>query len=223
MTLLEFYAFRSSLYLNYSVLIFAFQVCNQNLVIKIYCDRDRNFLVRHRFFGFRATVDCSLRKHVDRQPNFRPRMEACETEDGGWLLGFYTLEAEEEIRGVGFVNHQLTRNLWQHVGQWPPCVVVRVSENGDQTLGFCILEAEEGIYGIGFAEGLRKTNRSQGRLRLVRQLWLLIATMQRQRGLVEVVKVAVVLNWTMVCLVDQFGSRDGEGRGKRDEKLLGFS
>ena len=97
MTLLEFYAFRSSLYLNYSVLIFAFQVCNQNLVIKIYCDRDRNFLVRHRFFGFRAIVDCSLRKHVDRQPNFRPRMEACETEDGGRLLVFYTSEAEEEI------------------------------------------------------------------------------------------------------------------------------
>ena len=80
------------------------------------------------------------------------------------------------------------------MGQWPPCMVVRVSENGDQTLGFCILEAEEGIYGIGFAEGLRKTNRSQGRLRLVRQLWLLIAAMQRKRGLVEVVKVAVVLN-----------------------------
>ena len=111
MTLLEFYAFRSSLYLNYSVLIFAFQVCNQNLVIKIYCYRDRNFLVRHRFFGFRARVDCSLRQHVDRQPNFRPRLKAREAEDGGRLLGFYMSEAKEEIRSVGFVNHQSTGNL----------------------------------------------------------------------------------------------------------------
>ena len=31
-------------------------------------------------------------------------MEGREAEDGRWLLGFYTLEAEEEIRGVGFVN-----------------------------------------------------------------------------------------------------------------------
>ena len=40
-------------------------------------------------------------------------MEAREVEDGCRLLGFYTSEAKEEIRGVGFVNqhHQLTRNL----------------------------------------------------------------------------------------------------------------
>ena len=31
-------------------------------------------------------------------------MEGREAEDGRRLLGFYTSEAEEEIRGVGFVN-----------------------------------------------------------------------------------------------------------------------
>nr|POF26815.1 hypothetical protein CFP56_47182 [Quercus suber] len=43
---------------------------------------------------------------------------------------------------------------------------VVIHNNLGQTLGFCILEAEEEICGIGFAKGLRKSNRSQGRLRL---------------------------------------------------------
>ena len=45
-------------------------------------------------------------------------------------------------------------------------MAVRVGEDGDWTLGFCILEAEEEICGIGFMKGLRKTNKSEGRLGL---------------------------------------------------------
>ena len=160
---------------------------------------------------------------MDRQPNFRPRLKAREAEDGGRLLGFYMSEAKEEIRSVGFVNHQSTGNLWRHVGQWPPRVVVRVSKNGDKTLGFCILEAKEEICGIGFAKWLRKTNRSQGRLILdgvtVVIFYSSDTKAERPCGGGEV---AIVLNWTMVCLVDQFGSRDGEGRDKRDEKYWVF-
>ena len=48
----------------------------------------------------------------------------------------------------------------------PPRVAVRVGEDGDWTLGLCILKTEEEICGVGFMKGLRKTNKSEGRLRL---------------------------------------------------------
>nr|POE61304.1 hypothetical protein CFP56_78124 [Quercus suber] len=86
-------------------------------------------------------------RHMDRQPNFRLCMEACEIKDGGWLLGFYISEANEENHGIGFV-------------------VARVGEDGVQTLGFCISEAKEKICGIGFAKLLRKNNKSEGKLEL---------------------------------------------------------
>ena len=35
----------------------------------------------------------------------------CESKDGGRLLGFYILEADEENRGIGFANHQSMEKL----------------------------------------------------------------------------------------------------------------
>ena len=65
--------------------------------------------------------------------NFRPRVEAREAEDGRRLHGFYTSEADEEIRGVGLTARG-------------------VSEDGDRTLGFCKSEAKEEICSVGFAK-----------------------------------------------------------------------
>ena len=106
------------------------------------------------------------RRRVDRRPNFRPRVKARVIKDGGRLLGFYISEADEENRGVGFVNHQSTEKLWRCVDRRTPRVAARVGEDGVQTLGFCISEAKEKICGIGFAKWLRKNNRSEGRLGL---------------------------------------------------------
>lgn len=50
-------------------------------------------------------------RRMNRRPNFRPRVEAREIKDGGRLLGFYISEADEENRGVGFVNRQSTEKL----------------------------------------------------------------------------------------------------------------
>ena len=66
------------------------------------------------------------------------------------------------------------------------------------------------------------TDLKGGLYSMVWRQWFFIVAIQRQRGLVEAVKVVIVLNWMMVCLVDQFGSRDGEGRDKRDEKYWVF-
>ena len=63
-------------------------------------------------------------------------MEARQAEDGRLLLGFYTPEVEEEIRGVGFMNHQSMGNLLRLVGRRPPCVAARVSEMEIELLGF---------------------------------------------------------------------------------------
>ena len=109
--------------------------------------------------------------------NFRPSVQAREAEDGRRLLGVYTSEAEEEIRGVGFVNHQSTGNLSQRVGRRPQRVAARVTENGDQALGFCKSEAKEEICSVSFAKGWRKTNRSQGRI----ACWVYQATVQTKK------------------------------------------
>ena len=66
---------------------------------------------RHGLVGVRATVNGNHRRRVDRRPNFRPRVKARVIKDGGRLLGFYISEADEENRGVGFVNHQSTEKL----------------------------------------------------------------------------------------------------------------
>ena len=60
---------------------------------------------RHGLIGVRATVDDNLQQRVDWRPNFRLRMEAHESKDGGWLLGFYISKADKENCGIGFVNH----------------------------------------------------------------------------------------------------------------------
>ena len=78
-------------------------------------------------------------------------------------------------------------------------MAVYVGKDGDWTLVFCISEVEEEIYGVGFMKGLRKNNKSEGRLRLYGvTTMVLIATRQRWRGFVEVVKAAVVLGWMVV-------------------------
>ena len=61
----------------------------------------------------------------------------------------------------------------------------REAKNGDWIPGFCISEANEEICSVGFAEGLMKTHKSEGRVKLLdgfvlRWLWLLMATRQCQ-------------------------------------------
>ncbi|KAF3974864.1 hypothetical protein CMV_001844 [Castanea mollissima] len=56
----------------------------------------------------RSSMACGSTKT---HKNFRLHVEAHQAEDGCLLLGIYTLEAEEEIRDVGFMNHQSTGNL----------------------------------------------------------------------------------------------------------------
>ena len=60
---------------------------------------------KHGLVGVRATVDDNLRWRVDRWPNFRPRVEARESKDGGRLLGFYISETNKENYGIAFANH----------------------------------------------------------------------------------------------------------------------
>ena len=60
---------------------------------------------RHGLVGVRATIDGNLRQCAYRRPNFKPCVEAREIKDGGRLLGFYISKADEENRGIGFVNH----------------------------------------------------------------------------------------------------------------------
>ena len=119
---------------------------------------------RHGLVGIKTTVDGNLRCCVDRRPNFKPHMEAHEIKDGGRILRFYILEANEENRGVGFANHQSMQKLWRCVDRRPPHVAARVGEDGVQTLGFCISKAKEEIYGTGFMKWLRKNNIFEGRL-----------------------------------------------------------
>nr|POE44989.1 hypothetical protein CFP56_79702 [Quercus suber] len=56
------------------------------------------------------------------------------------------------------------------------CVVACEADDGGQILGFCLLEADEEICGTGFAKGLKKTHRSERRLRFLDglDLWLLM-------------------------------------------------
>ena len=132
---------------------------------------------RHGFFGIGATQPTVIFNgwSVGWRQNFRLRVEAREAEDGSRLLGFYTSEAEEEIRGVGFENHQLTGNLWRHVGRQPPRMATRVSEKWISNSWVLQIAGQEEICNVGFAKGWRKTNRSEGRLELkVWRLWLLL-------------------------------------------------
>jgi len=76
------------------------------------------------------------------------------------------------------------------------------ADDGDRILGFGILKVDEEIYGVGFVKGLRKTHRFEGRIRLldgfVQAIAMAfdgseVAAERDLRGLVEVVKAAVVL------------------------------
>ena len=132
------------------------------------------------------------------------RVEACEAEDGRQPLWCYTSEAEEEIRGVGFVNHQSTGNLWQHVVRQPPRMATRVSENGDRTLGFCKSEAKEEICNVGFAKRWRKTNRYEGRLELTvwRGFFFFVNSGGRDNGEKKRERSYVLtLRWFVLCLL----------------------
>ena len=116
---------------------------------------------RHGFFGIGATQSTAVFDGVWVDGKTSGRVQSREAENGRRLLWFYTSEAEEEIRGVSFVNHQSTGNLWRRVGRRPPRVAARVLGNKDQALGFCKSEAKEEICSVSFTNGLRKTNRSQ--------------------------------------------------------------
>ena len=139
-----------------------------------------------------------------RRQNFKPHVEAREAEDGRRLLGFHTSEAKEEIRGVGFLNHQSTGNLWQHVVRQPPRMATRVSENGDRTLGFCKSEAKEEICNVGFAKRWRKTNRYEGRLELTvwRGFFFFVNSGGRDNGEKKRERSYVLtLRWFVLCLL----------------------
>ena len=110
-----------------------------------------------------------------RRQNFKPHVEAREAEDGRRLLGFHTSEAKEEIRGVGFLNHQSTGNLWRHVDRRPSHMAAVSLKMEIELLGFANRRPKKRFATSVSRKYGEKTSRSEGRLELmVWRLWLLL-------------------------------------------------